>query len=445
MKMNAIIVPNITDFNKGDQALVWESWRLIKDTGLYNNIFILTSEEVDQSNKISVGQSKDRNDFKFIPEILKHPRRNKHKTEEHVADSKFETFRMIKNASLDFLRTNKLLNICTDLNKVKREFDEDVYRTVQAFHEADAIYVKGGGFIHAYGEMTAPYLMWYFLFYIRLAKALKKKIIILPNSFGPFEGLTVKKQVRSVLSKVDLIYAREHVSSESLSKLLDKEIPVEMDLGFFLKKDDSLKAEDLLKKYNLNETSKIIGITIRPWRFPGLQNPETLYHKYLKSVADLISHMILKGFKIALCNQSIGPNAHEDDRNAIKDLLNIISNEKIIWIDEDLTCSELKALYSKFYFFIGTRFHSIIFSLTSIIPSIAIGYGGNKAKGIMGEFNLNENVIPIHEVTSSKLIKMFDNAIKSYYKIQSNLTESLTKIDESRGRIIEDIKRLYES
>lgn len=440
--MKAIIVPGVTDLNKGDQALVWESYRLVKDTGLYNEVFILNSGDTIEEKILLCKQSENKG-FKMVENILKHPRRGKHNNEEHIKESKIELLSQVKNAGFDFLSTKLLIEVCNNLPLVKKLYSSKVYNTVKHFSEADAIFVKGGGFIHAYGEKTAPYLMWYFLFYVRLAQKLGKKVIFFPNSFGPFEGFTVKSQIKSVFEKLSLTYAREHVSADSLSNLLNKKIPVEMDLGFFLEKGSQEKAEEILRKYNLSKDDKIIGLTIRPWRFPGLDNPEYLYEKYLESVAVLVSHLINKQYKVVLCNQSLGPNSHEDDRNAIKDLLKLVDNSNVIWLNENLTCEDLKAVYSNFYFFVGTRFHSIIFSLTSLVPSIAIGYGGNKAKGIMGEFRLDDYVVQIQDVEPELLIQMFDKAILNYDMIKSKLNDSMKLVTESRSRMILDIQNLY--
>jgi colanic acid/amylovoran biosynthesis protein len=440
--MNAIIVPGVTDLNKGDQALVWESWRLAKDTGLYDEVYILDAGENDEERALLCKQSEEHG-FKLLNNILKHPRRGQHKSNEHIKESKLELLKQIRNAGVDFKNTRYLIKICNDLEKVKKNFDDKTYQTVKQFHEAKTIFVKGGGFIHAYGEKTAPYLMWYFLFYVRLAKALGKKVVFLPNSYGPFIGLTVKQQVRTVFNQLDLVYARENVSSKSLSDLLGKNIPVEMDLGFFLEKGSQEEALKILQKYNLKTDDKIVGVTIRPWRFPGLSNPEGLYKKYIDSVVDLTKHMLSKGYKVALCNQSLGPNSHEDDRNAIKDLLQKVQDPNLIWINENLPCDTLKALYSNFYFFIGTRFHSIIFSLTSLVPSIAIGYGGNKALGIMGDFSLDDYVVQIQDVQSDGLVKMFDKAISEYDAIKSQLEKSMSLVTDSRNRLIKDIQSLY--
>jgi colanic acid/amylovoran biosynthesis protein len=440
--MNAIIVPGVTDLNKGDQALVWESWRLAKDTGLYDEVYILDAGDNEEERELLCRQSEEHG-FKLLENILKHPRRGQHKSGEHIKESKLELLKQIKNAAMDFKDTRYLIKICNDLEKVRKNFDDKTYRTVKQFHDAKTIFVKGGGFIHAYGEKTAPYLMWYFLFYVRLAKALGKKVVFLPNSYGPFIGLTVEKQVSSVFGKLDLVYARENVSAQSLGQLMGKKIPVEMDLGFFLEKGSQEEAVKILEKYNLSKEDKIVGVTIRPWRFPGLSNPEALYKKYIDSVADLTRHLLAKGYKVALCNQSLGPNSHEDDRNAIKDLLAKVQDPNMIWINENLSCDVLKAVYSNFYFFVGTRFHSIIFSLTSLVPSIAIGYGGNKAKGIMGDFSLNDYVVQIQDVESDLLINMFDKAISEYDTIKSQLNKSMGLVTESRNRLIQDIKSLY--
>lgn len=440
--MKAIVVPGVTDLNKGDQALVWESHRLIKDTDLFKEVYILNSGDTEEERALLCSQSQEHG-YKMIENILKHPRRGSHKNQEHIKESKLELLKQIKNAGFDFISTKSLLMICNNLTLVKLFFSKKIYQTVKEFKTADAIFVKGGGFIHAYGEKTAPYLMWYFLFYVRLAKKMNKKVVFLPNSYGPFQGLTVKPQVKNVFNKLDLIYAREHVSAQALGNLLGKEIPVEMDLGFFLREGESEIIYKILNKYGLNKDDKIVGVTVRPWRFPGHDNPTELYKKYMDAVAAVALHIIKRGYKIAICNQSLGPNAHEDDRNAIKDLLKKINNENAIWIDENLPCDVLKTLYSNFDFFLGTRFHSIIFSLTSMVPSIAIGYGGNKAKGIMGDFNLNDYVIQIENVDPKILIEKFDQALKEYDSIKTKLRSSMNSIEDSRERLINDIKSLY--
>ncbi|WP_379968547.1 polysaccharide pyruvyl transferase family protein [Epilithonimonas sp. UC225_85] len=142
----------------------------------------------------------------------------------------------------------------------------------------------------------------------------------------------------------------------------------------------------------------------------------------------------------------MGLNSHEDDRNAIKDLLKKFdNNSNVVWINENLDCDDLKAVYSYFSVFVGTRFHSVIFSLTSLVPSIAIGYGGNKAKGIMGDFNFDNLVVQIEDVTADSLIRMFNEITDNYEVSKSKIGDYLYKLDVSRNKIKSDIINLYKN
>lgn len=445
--MKAIIVPGVTDLNKGDQALVWESHRLLTDTGVFSEIKILTNGDTPEELEKLCGQSETRG-FEFCHNILKHPRRGKHAESEYLSESRFSVVRLAKNALLDLVSRSFLLLVCNNDFLVRFFFGKEVARTIEEFKACDLVAVKGGGFIHAYGERRAPYIIWFFLFYIRLALRLKKKIVFLPNSFGPFEGITVAAQVKKTLGKCGLIYARENVSAVALSELLGREIPVRPDLGFFLQTEKTNKVQDIHALYSIDR-GDVIGITVRPWRFPGARDPAMLYSSYMNSIVTFAKYLVDSGYRVAFCNQSIGPNEHEDDRNAISDALALlekyVESGQVFWINEDLSCSELKYVYSKFYAFVGTRFHSVIFSLTSRVPALAIGYGGNKAKGIMSDVGVDEFTVPIEKVNADVLIELFEEVELNRAGYLNNVNALLRDVDVQRGLMVAEIVRYMEA
>lgn len=440
--MKAIVVPGVTDLNKGDQALVWESYRIAMDTKLFSEVSILSLGDTKDEYELLCSQSEAKG-YRIIQNILKHPRRGKHPKGDVIGEGVLYQLFQIFNAGKDLITRSLLLQFCSNKWLIDLLFSKETANTVDEFRKSDVIFVKGGGFIHAHGEKSASYVMWFFLFYIKLAKKLNKKVVFLPNSFGPFEGFSVKSQIKNTFRKIDLTLARENISAEKLGELLNNQIQVSPDLGFYLKASEKNIGKKILENYNFTNDDKVVGITIRPWRFPGKENPGELYEKYIKSVKDLSLYITEKGYKVVFFNQSLGPNAHEDDRNAIQYLISKFKEEdknKFIWVNENLNCEDLKSVYSNLYFFIGTRFHSVIFSMTSLVPSIAIGYGGNKAKGIMKDFELDNYVIQIEDVTSDELIKRFDLGIKNYNYIKSRLEENTLFLLEKRASLIELIK-----
>jgi len=439
--MKAIIVPGVTDLNKGDQCLVWESYRLLDDSGCFDEIRILENGDTEIERDALCGQSKSA-EFRFCHNLLKHPRRGRHIEGEHLKESFSSFLRMGFNAVFDFLSLSFLLLICRRKKLVEVFFSKEVCETIEYIRGCDLVAVKGGGFIHAYGERRAPYIIWFFLFYIRLAHKLNKKVVILPNSFGPFDGLTVSWQVKKVLGKCGLIYARENVSSNALSELLGRHVPVFPDLGFFLKEANTSAVENILELNEINN-SNVVGVTVRPWRFPGHPAPNERYQNYLSVLSYFVKHIVSKGYKVAFCNQSIGPNAHEDDRNAISEILSGLKTERergdVFWINENLLCSELKSIYSHFFAFVGTRFHSVIFSVTSLVPSLAIGYGGNKAKGIMSDLGFEGMTMPIESVDLERLIKAFSDIELGRSEYVTGLSRKVESVFLKRNTMIDEL------
>jgi len=436
--VKAIVIPGMNDMNKGDQALIWESVRLVEDTGLFKTVKVLVNGDTPEEMEQLCSQSRSRG-IKLVYNILPHPRRGKH--QEDFREGYRSQLRLVLNAVKDFMALTFLQRNLKRSTLLSLFFDQNVLHSLREFREADVVFVKGGGFIHGYGEMSAPYLMWYFLFYVRLAKKMGKKVIILPNSFGPFRGLGVRSQVKKALLGADLIYAREQQSAHELGALLKKKIPVAKDLGFFLGKGESIKLNDFLPA-NLQRNDLVkVGITVRPWRFPGSLQADRLFENYLNSVRSLVDNCAKKGHAVLFFNQSIGPNSHEDDRLAIAEVMKRLGeNENVCWINQDFTCEELQSLYSELDFMVGTRFHSVIFSLTSGVPSLAIGYGGNKAGGIMGDFEMDEYTVPIDHLTPELLSQTFEKLSQNRERIRKKLRELPLQLQVSREKLIGEIR-----
>jgi colanic acid/amylovoran biosynthesis protein len=111
---------------------------------------------------------------------------------------------------------------------------------------------------------------------------------------------------------------------------------------------------------------------------------------------------------------------------------------------DGMDCEEVAALYGAALMTIGTRFHSVIFSLAQGKPSLAIGYGGNKAKGILKDINQEEWHIPIEQAEGKQLVKMAQNLLASMPRLQRKLNNLQEEVIGARVRIKEKIIRILE-
>ena len=128
------------------------------------------------------------------------------------------------------------------------------------------------------------------------------------------------------------------------------------------------------------------------------------------------------------------------------------SKDYTIISNANYNCYDLKKIYGYCDFIVGTRFHSVIFSLSQYIPAIAISYIGNKTMGIMKDIGLEEYVIDIEEVSCNRLLEMFDkmknNRMLIIEKIQKYAlnfevarNEMVNQIQKSGGLLDEEIKK----
>jgi colanic acid/amylovoran biosynthesis protein len=136
-----LILPGCGDENRGDQALIWETVRLAKDAGYEGKYYMLaTKEGARQSKKVGIDS---------MDCILPHPSQHKRMKKDN---RRYDAFLKLKwaGASLCDLMvaipmlykpTRVLLSPFLSVEKKK---------TMALYQKAEAAFVKGGGFLHAY-------------------------------------------------------------------------------------------------------------------------------------------------------------------------------------------------------------------------------------------------------------------------------------------------------
>lgn len=432
-----LIIPSNTDLNRGDQALIWESAHLaeslFKDEPI--EVFLMDSDNEDQ-----VCQTKELG-YKLISPILKHPSRI---YDNHKVGYDLLTLLLWGGCALyDYLRTRLLITKFECVNKFAMcLFNREERKSIKLFKECDAVFVKGGGFLHSYGKITDPYQFYYYLFDYKLATHYKKPVVLLPNSIGPLKNKIAKRMLEKTLNKCSLVYTRESVSQEYLDSTTVIKARQSLDLAFY-QTSDKKDYVGYLKNNGVDINNKNIAITLRPYRFPESENSKEHYNAYCQSIRGFIIFAREMGFYVTMVTHTLGPSAHENDCDAIEDVLSICKDiDGITYInDKSLTCRELQKVYSYFDCVVGTRFHSVIFALNSLVPTVAITYGGNKGKGIMKDLGLSEYSLPIEEVSAEKLDAMFSSLMDNKNKFKQKVNDLLQKATDERNLVLSELQK----
>lgn len=433
MEKRFLILPGCDDKNRGDQALIWETVEIAEKAGYEGQFYMLAGEDNSSQSK-AVGIEN------FFP-ILKHPSR-KNSGKDNVKYSMLLTLRWGITSVWDMLCCEPLVH--KGFRKIiKRFLKNDVKKSIELFEQAEACFVKGGGFLHAYGGLADTYKIYYFLYHIRMALSCGKDVYIMPNSFGPFKSPLVKKMLNRTLSKCKVVMSREHISQKQLEEQCNVKSYLFTDIAFHLPKDEGFDAKKELADNGAPlGQKKCVGITMRPYRFTGAVNPDELYDNYKKSLVDFIRWLCKNNFYPVLIEHVNDEKSHENDMACIQEVIEEIPDgcEFSVFSNRQLNCMQMKKIYSELDYLVGTRFHSVIFSLSSLVPSVAITYGGNKGDGIMKDFNLSEYAIPIDRIDGNLLIGKFESLIENEDEVNKIIKESVSNISNQVEKIVNLIK-----
>jgi colanic acid/amylovoran biosynthesis protein WcaK/AmsJ len=281
----------------------------------------------------------------------------------------------------------------------------------RAIADADLVISKGGQVF--YNNTSHPRDLAHLfkhLYPLILARRAAVPYVVFGQSFGPFKGRLGAAIARLVLNDAKGIFVREKMSGEVLRKIgvrADK-VTVIPDVAFWLRPEMTERLNTILRSVPLVE-KQFWAITVRTWPTGKSRDDRNQYIHYLEEMRAFISGVLDSNLtsRVLLVVHVFGPIEMEDDRLPTAQLMSMLANlkEKVILIDQDLTPSELVALYGLAGLVVGTRFHSVIFALAGGAPSMAISYFGPKAKGIMAQLEISEMCIDIENFSAADAIR----------------------------------------
>lgn len=264
-----------------------------------------------------------------------------------------------------------------------------------------------------------------------LAIILDKKLIIMPQTIGPFKNKMVLKAAQKILRDAYKVYTRDNLSYNlainnlGVSKNKITQMP---DLAFYMNSNNNFNFKKYLKFEN--DSKKIIGVNVSGLLYNGGYTGKNMFDlkcEYKELVLNVIEKLLIEtSSNILLIPHVITKEwIVEDDVLAGKSIYEILNKKypnRISYIEEHLREDQLKYLISNCEFFIGSRMHACIAASSTNVPTMPIAYS-RKFIGIWKELSLDWCVAdPREETIEEILIK-----VKNVYERKIEVMETLKK------------------
>lgn len=252
-----------------------------------------------------------------------------------------------------------------------------------------------------------------------------KRIIFLPQAFGPFSTPTIQAGMKRIVENADLIYARDAQSFENLASLTGsapanlKQAP---DLTLF-HGPEWTAADSRSKTALIVPNTRMMDQGRNTWSIDA-------YVGYMSTVA---AHLKVAGFKITfLVHDTEGGDA-ELVRKITADSPHdyAISNDTDPWA--------IKEVISRSSLLIGSRFHALAAALSVGVPAIAVGWS-HKYGELLRSFG-QEDYDLTSPPASSKATEMIDSMLEpeNYNKLVSRIAACIIPMRETNTRMWEDV------
>ena len=261
----------------------------------------------------------------------------------------------------------------------------------------------------------------YFLQRIDIAYLYNVKVILMPQSFGPFDfKKTILKHILLSLRKCKIIYARELSGYQLLLSLNLQNVVHAYDLVLTLKNIhyDLISKNLCVSNYDLQVPQKSIALITNTKLF---SNGNLNSSKTLSIYMDIIGYLIFRNYNIYII-----PHA-KDDINLSTSIFQMANNPKVYIIENILHSYEYQEIVKKFNFIIASRYHSIVHAYKEGTPSIIIGWA-DKYKELAHLFSQENYMFDINDeyFDFGSISKAIDSMVENY-QIESKIIKSKLK------------------
>jgi len=206
----------------------------------------------------------------------------------------------------------------------------------------------------------------------------KTKVILLPQAFGSFETLSIKKAMKVVVNNADLIFAREKKSYDYLVRVAGESSRLRMAPDFTNITKGMLPAsfDSSINCFCLVPNYRMIDRT-----------PKAYSEAYLPLMIESARYLLEKDLKPFVLIHERG-----DDLILAKKMSEAVGGRLPIIIETDPL--KIKGIIGACEGMVGSRFHGLVSALSQGVPVVATGWS-HKYQELLDDYGVPEGLLDV--------------------------------------------------
>lgn len=276
-----------------------------------------------------------------------------------------------------------------------------------------------------------------------LVLLLNKKLILLPQTYGPFNGRAARTIARFILKRSHAIYSRDQEGLDEVKKLTgNKGISGKLqfchDVGFVVPPErpavhsfDTLAIPD-------DKIRNLIGLNVSGLLFMGGYSKKNMFglkSNYAELIYDLIHYLItVKSIPVLLVPHVFGSGSNSESDQSVCELIYQDLKPRypsmLFLVSGNYNQSEVKYIVGECDFFIGARMHACIGALSQCIPAIGIAYS-KKFKGVFETVGMGNLIADPRISDKNGILSIIDKAYTNRHQLRSILAQRIPEAKQN--------------
>jgi colanic acid/amylovoran biosynthesis protein len=315
-------------------------------------------------------------------------------------------------------------------------------RYVETLFEADLVVDITGG-----DSFSDIYGLQRFLFHASkkwLVILFGKKLIMLPQTYGPFDKRLTRVLARHILNRTITIYSRDRNGVELVKHMLktknvESKVKFSPDVAFVLDAHRPDAAEINSLEEIRGENTIVVGLNISGLLYHGgytrnnMFGLKTDYVCLIHSVIDLL--MGYDNVVVLLVPHVFPPAGYEVESDPE------VCSEVYKWASEkyegrvfltrcEYNHNEIKYIIGLCDFFIGSRMHACIAAISQNIPTMGLAYS-KKFEGVFESIGLGDCVADTRNCDEEEVLEKLESVFKRRNQIRNQLEHVIPQVKEN--------------
>jgi polysaccharide pyruvyl transferase WcaK-like protein len=309
-------------------------------------------------------------------------------------------------------------------------------RCLTYMSKADLVLALNGG--DSFSDMYGVERLLYVSLPQMLPLLMGKKLVLLPQTVGPFTARPSRALARYILRRAARIYTRDHQSLRLVDRLAPGALAsgkstVTFDLGFVVDPvvPEHVKIEGLT--LGPDHRLPLVGINVSGLLASGGYNHKNMfglqgdYGALIRSLVDMV--ILERGGAVLLIPHVFG-DGPENDVDACRRIHHDLGGKyegRLGIVRGDYDQSEIKYVIGQCDLFVGSRMHACIGALSQHIPTVCIAYS-DKFIGVMETIGIGDMVADARLLRREDILLTVSEAFERRSAVRAKLESKMTDV-----------------